>query len=158
VRPSDLTVVQVHGVDLDRYVRADRSFDAGVAVRTVGAGELVPRGAVGDAARVGVRSVAVPLEHAPGRDVRVGAVVDLWLTGDKSSRAADDGAAPVDATPRQLAAGLTVAEVSSPGGAFSVGGEATVHLLVPTDALPRVLGALASGGTVDVVPVPGSGG
>jgi hypothetical protein len=161
VRTSDLAVVQVRGVDLDRYVPADRPFDDVVAVRTIGAGELVPREAVGDAADVQVRSVAVPLAHAPGKDVRVGAVVDLWLTpAQPESREPSDpqAADSQDAAPHQLAAGLTVAEVSSPGGAFSVGGDATVHVLVPTGALARVLGALASGGTVDVVPVPGSGG
>ena len=157
VRESDLAVVQVRGVGLDHYVRADRPFDGAVAVRTVGAGELVPREAVGDAAHIAVRSVSVPLTHSPSKDVRVGAVVDLWLTPPREdSRGADAQAAP--AAPRELASGLTVAQVSSPGGAFDVGREMTVHVLVPTDALPRVLGALASGGTVDVVPVPGSGG
>ena len=53
--------------------------------------------------------------------------------------------------------GLTVAEVTRPDGGFTVAGGATVQVLVPSASLPDVLTALSADGTVDVVPVPGSG-
>lgn len=166
VGPGALVVrdVQLGSVDLGGYLRADRPLPDEVTVlRVVGAGELVPRAALGDAAEGDVRPVAVPLEHAPSRALVVGAVVDLWYVpeaaegaaADASGATADGGASGL---PRPLAVGLTVAEVDTPDGAFSVGGASTVQVLVPSEALADVLGALAGPGSVDVVPVPGSGG
>lgn len=149
--------VRLGTVDLDRYVRADASPPAdAVVLRTVGAGELVPRQALGDAADVDVRPVSVPLDHAPSRGLVVGASVDLWFVPEPAEEEPGDAAAPSD-EPRELVAGLTVAEVETPDGAFGVGGATTVHVLVPGDQLPVVLRALAGPGRVDVVPVPGSG-
>jgi len=150
VHPDDLVVVGVRGVDLGRYLPADRAIGDVVALRTVGAGELVPRAAVGAGSAVEVRSVAVPLASAPGRDLTVGAVVDLWFTPRPDAA----GAATAPAA-RPLAQGVTVAEVASGDGAFASQQGATVHVLVPTAQLPDVLEALAADGTVDVVPVPG---
>jgi hypothetical protein len=147
---DDLVVVGVRGVELDRYLAADRAVGDLVALRTVGAGELVPRAAVGDGSSVDVRSVAVPLDGAPGRDLEVGAVVDLWFTPHP-------GAEPAAGTSRArpLAQKVVVSEVRSGDGAFSSSSGASVHVLVPTAQLPDVLEALAADGTVDVVPVPG---
>ncbi len=47
-----------------------------------------------------------------------------------------------------------MAEVARPSGAFAVGAETTVHVLVPTRSLADVLGALATRQAVDVVLVP----
>ena len=58
----------------------------------------------------------------------------------------------------QLATDLVVAEVTTQDGAFSVGGGTQVQVLVPSAQLPDVLTALAADGTLDVVPVPGTGG
>lgn len=121
-----------------------------VALRTVSEGELVPRSAVGDAAALDVRPVPVVVADAPSAGVVEGARVDLWATP------AGDGAAA--AAPRLLAEGLEVAEVTRPAGAFAVGGQTTVHVLVPTGSLPEVLGALAAEGSAQVVLVPGTGG
>lgn len=132
----------------DLYLRADRPAEGGlVAVRTVGPGEIVPLAALAPAAALDVRSVSVTSQAALSEQVVPGASVDLWFVPD-----AGDGA---PAEPRQLATALTVAEVSEPGGAFSVGGATVVHVLVPVDRLPEVLEALAGPGSVEVVPVVG---
>lgn len=159
VHADDLVVVGVRGVDLARYLRADVAVTDVVALRTVGAGELVPRAAVGDASAVDVRSVAVPLASAPGHAIAVGAVVDLWFTPRPESGATDGtgaGSSASSAAARPLATGVTVAEVSSGDGAFATQSGATVHVLVPSTQLADVLEALAADGTVDVVPVPGA--
>jgi hypothetical protein len=154
VGPDDLVVVGVRGVDVRRYLSGDAAVgDDVVALRTVGAGELVPRAAVGDASRIDVRSVAVPLSSAPGRDLAVGAVVDLWFTPRPES-----GDAPRTSKATPLALGVTVSEVSSGDGAFATQSGATVHVLIPSTQLADVLEALAGDGTVDVVPVPGGAG
>lgn len=159
--PGALVVrdVQLGTVDLARYVRADRPLpESSTVLRVIGAGELVPQAALGDAADADVRPVAVPLEHAPSRALVVGASVDLWFVPEASGSAADGTPAGTAEEPRTLAVGLTVAEVETPDGAFSVGGASTVQVLVPSDQLADVLKALAAAGTVDVVPVPGTGG
>ncbi|MBO3101352.1 hypothetical protein [Cellulomonas fengjieae] len=155
VSVRDLAVVDVRlgTVDLDRYLRADRPVAQDeVVVRAVGRGELVPASALGSAADLDLRPVSVTLARTPSADVVPGALVDLWFTPP----APEDGADPVE--PRELAGGLTVAEVSEPAGAFASAGGSAVQVLVPLDLLPDILTALAAEGTVDVVPVPGTGG
>ncbi|MDC7121139.1 hypothetical protein OMK64_06275 [Cellulomonas fimi] len=151
--------VQLGTVDLGGYLRADRPLpDDATVLRVVGAGELVPRAALGDASQDDVRPVAVPLEHAPSRALVVGAQVDLWYVPEPGETTAGAAGGAPSSVPRPLAVGLTVAEVDTPDGAFSVGGASTVQVLVPSEALADVLGALAGPGSVDVVPVPGSAG
>jgi hypothetical protein len=151
IGPEALAVADVRPgtVDLARYLRADQPLPAGaVALRVVEAGELLPASAVGSADALALRPVSVPVSGQVPEAVRTGARVDLWF----SPKAASDETA----TPSQLAAGLTVAQVDRPQGAFAAGGTTTVHVLVPTDQLPQILGALATSGRVDVVAVPGS--
>jgi len=152
---EDLTVVDVRlgTVNLDHYLRADRPVPTdGVAVRGVGRGELVPASAVSSSADLDLRPVSVTLTRAPSSDVVPGALVDLWFTPP----APEEGADPAE--PRELAGGLTVAEVSTPSGTFGASGGSAVQVLVPSSLLPAILTALAAEGTVDVVPVLGTGG
>ena len=142
--------VRLERAEAERYLPATEPLpDGAVAVRAVGDGELLPRGAVADTADLDVRPVAVPVTEAPSAGVAEGALVDVWVTP-----AVPDGETP---EPRLLAEALTVAEVAEPAGAFAVGGGTTVHVLVPTDALPDVLGALSADEAVHVVLVPGTG-
>ena len=155
VAADDLAVVEVRlgTVDLDHYLRADEPLARdGVAVRAVGRGELVPASAVGSSAELDLRPVSVTLTRSPSSDVVPGALVDLWFTPP----APEAGTEPTD--PRELASGLTVAEVSAPSGTFGTSGGSAVQVLVPSSLLPVVLTALAADGTVDVVPVLGAGG
>jgi hypothetical protein len=155
VTAADLAVVDVRlgTVNLDHYLRADQSIATdGVAIRAVGRGELVPASAVSSSADLDLRPVSVTLPRAPSSDVVPGALVDLWFTPP----APKDGTAPAE--PDELAGGLTVAEVSTPSGAFGASGGSAVQVLVPSSLLPVILTALAAEGTVDVVPVLGTGG
>jgi hypothetical protein len=145
--------VQLAAGALAHYLSARVPLPAdAVVVRVVGDDELVPADAVGSATALEVRSVAIPLERAPSRDVTVGALVDVWVVPEAS-----DGAA-ADLPPRQLASALPVAEVARPEHSLGGADGSSVHVLVPTDVLPEVLAALASDGTLEVVPVPGTGG
>ena len=115
----------------------------------MGAGELVPARAVAPAAALDLRSVAVAPHGPLAAGVVPGAAVDLWFVPTVR-------AGQVAAPPRQLAAGLTVAEVSESGSALVIDGSVSVHVLVPLAKLPDVLGALAADGSVEVVPVAGA--
>jgi hypothetical protein len=151
---SRLAVVDVRlgTVNVNHYLRADEPLTDGVVVRVVGRGELVPASAIGDAGDLDLRPVSVTLERTPSRDVTAGAQVDLWFTPTPSS---GEDAAP--SKPQQLATSLVVAEVTTQDGAFSVAGGTQVQVLVPSAQLPEILAALAADGTLDVVPVPGTG-
>lgn len=155
VAADELAVVDVRlgTVNLDHYLRADQPVATDVvAVRAVGRGELVPASALGSSADLDLRPVSVALTRAPSSDVVPGALVDLWFTPP----APTDDSEP--AAPDELAGGLTVAEVSTPSGAFGASGGSAVQVLVPSSLLPAILTALAAEGTVDVVPVLGTGG
>jgi hypothetical protein len=154
---SRLGVAQVRlgGVDVTRYVTvADGLPQDVVALRVVAAGELVPRAALGSAAELDVRPLAIAVTVAPSEDLVAGSLVDLWEVPTEARSA--DGASSA-AMPHELAPGLTVAQVRRPDGAFTTGGSTIVHVLVPTAILPTVLAAVAGDGAVQLVHVPGSG-
>ncbi|HEU4812573.1 MAG TPA: hypothetical protein VFT00_10580 [Nocardioides sp.] len=84
VGPDDLVATRVHFAetdDLDGYFTVDEQLPADLELtRGVGAGELLPRAAVGSAGDTGTLEVpvAVDAEQVPG-SVRSGSVVDIYL-------------------------------------------------------------------------------
>lgn len=175
VDARSLRVVDVRlGSAQEAYLRADEPLPEGlVATGVVGEGELVARSTVAPEADLGLRPVAIEPAGALPDGLGVGSRVDLWyvpearpggvsgVTGAVAGAGGTDGAAGAGhvaaAEPVLLVGDLTVADVSEPGGGFSVAPSVTVHVLVPVDDLPAVLAALASDGSVEVVLVPGSG-
>ncbi|MHB1064742.1 MAG: hypothetical protein ACYC1Z_09715 [Georgenia sp.] len=156
--PVDVDALVVREVRLgapeERYLLvADGVPEGAVAARTVGAGELVPRGALGVSDEVDVRPVVVPLGLTVPTDLGPGTVVDLWLTPP----AVRAGAAEEPVPPELLAADLVVAEVLEDSSIFAGGTGVSVELLVPRLALPDVLAALSSEGDLVVVPTFGTG-
>ncbi|MGF1645785.1 MAG: hypothetical protein ACFCVF_02520 [Kineosporiaceae bacterium] len=150
---ADLDVVRVRlDGTLHRYLTADTPPppDA-VAVRTVGTGEIVPRSAVGSAGALALRPVSVPVEGAVPSGIAPGALVDVWI-----APVAPDPAGAV--APEKALAGVEVAAVDGGDtGLAAVGSTATtVGVLLDDDGTGRVLGALANGHRIDLVPVPGS--
>ncbi len=157
VEASGLGVAQVRLVDVDvaRYVTvADGLPQDAVALRVVAPGELVPRAALGSAADLDVRPVAIAVTVPPSADLVAGSLVDLW---DVPATTRSTGGNDAAVLPRELAPALTVAQVRRPDGAFVTGGSTVVYVLVPTAILPTVLAAVAGDGAVQLVHVPGSG-
>lgn len=137
----------------DTYLSAEADLPGdAVVTRVVGAGELVPAGAVGRAADVDVRPVVVPMAGTPPSGVVTGAVVDLWLTTPPAPGQPDDTESPA---PEVLTEGLVVADLLETDNLFAGAGGSAVQVLVPQGDLPAVLGALAGDGEIVVVPVPG---
>ncbi|MBD3914990.1 hypothetical protein [Nocardioides hwasunensis] len=86
---DDLRATRVRfdeGADRDHYLAVDRELPAALTLtRPLAAGELVPAGALGEAAdedTVEV-SIAVATEHVPTRLTR-GSRVDVWVINDRS--------------------------------------------------------------------------
>ncbi|GAB2472421.1 hypothetical protein [Xylanimonas ulmi] len=158
--PGDpVTAETVRAVDVrladgvGRYLPADEPPPAGLVVtRAVGEGELVARSALGDAASLDLRSVAVPVSGALSPRVRKGAAVDVWFVPDEGP-----GATAAAPQPRAVVEGVLVEKVDDAGTRLVVGSSTTLHVLVPSADLADLLAALAADGTVGVVPVAGSG-
>jgi len=152
---EDLRGVEVRlGNETGGYLLvADGPPQDAVVLRTVEAGELVPASALGAAADLAVRPVAVPVSTGLSDRIVAGVEVDLWHVPAVATGAEADA----DAEPRLLVEAVTVAEVAEPTGTFVVGGPVTIHVLVATDDLPAVLAAAAGEGSIAVVPVGGAG-
>jgi hypothetical protein len=154
--PVDADVLSVREVRLGEdeglyHLVVDGVPDGAVVTRTVGAGELVPRSAVGDAAAVDLRPVVVPLGLAVPADLAAGAVVDLWLTPPAPIGGVGQPAA-AGPEPALVAAELVVAEVVEDDSMLSGTTGTSVELLVPRLDLPDVLAALSSEGQLVAVP------
>ncbi len=113
-------------------------------VRGVGAGELLPRAAVGEAGRSG-DSVELPLAVDPDQvppSVGAGSVVDVYLLGSRGQHAHPGKGA---ATP--VLSAVTVVEATSPEAGFgTTTGRRQLVLAVPEEAAASFL---ASAGAVD---------
>jgi hypothetical protein len=144
--------------DADRYVSADDPLPAGAPLaRAVGAGELLPRSALGEPRSVSLTEVplSVPTDAVPGT-VRTGSVVDVWVTpeagGAGTSGAGSGGSGGSDGGPaaRSVLVLDDVPVLGAPRSGTTLGPSATRQVVVgvaaaQADELPVALTALAGG-------------
>lgn len=145
VRVGDLVPQRVHvGGVPSRYLNA---LPAGgvVVVRAVGAGELIPRSAVGDPRGLRVRSVVVPITGTLSRSIDSGSVVDVW--------AARAGEGRVFEPPVVLVASATVVRVNKADGLAQSGQGTAIEILVSRSRIARVLESIANADAISLVPV-----
>ena len=132
--------------DADRYVSAGSPLPDGTTLlRDVGAGELLPRSALGDGAAASLVEVpvAVAAEAVPAT-VRAGSVVDVWVT--------PDAAVGADRAESVLVFDDVVV-VAAPRSGTALGPSATRQVIVGVDAaqedgLATALARAATGTTV----------
>ncbi len=154
VGPDQLRRVDVQlGSDVGAYVRADRRLPPdSYALREVRAGELLPLSALGPRSMVGVKPVTVPVDSGAAAALVPGSVVDVWVNQRD----------PASAAPRYLKPQLTlqaaaVARVPDPKSALAgATGTASVQVMVPSERVQQLIGAVDQGAKVTLVPVPGS--
>jgi len=136
--------------DADAYLSADTPLPSGATLaRAVGAGEMVPRGALGAAGSRALTEVPLSVDsEAVPSTLRVGAVVDVWVTPDRAT----DVSGPVDGSdaPRSVLVFDDVAVLSVPRSGSSLGPTATRQVIVGVaedqqSRLPASLAALAGG-------------
>lgn len=144
-----LTVVSSHP-GTGSYVRAGELPAGAVATRSMSAGELLPAAAVAQESGSDLRAVVLPVSTGLPKGVGVGDQVDLWLLS-RSQKSQSEAAAQ---QARMVTRGLTVSRVVEQEKTL-VGGskEREVEVLVPAALLQDVLGALADGGALVLVPV-----
>lgn len=165
VSADDLRVVHVRfrdGDDLEGYVLAAEAPDgAAVLTRDVGAGELLPSGALGSGDDADVVHVPVPVEgvRVPP-SVRAGSVVDVWASGDALTSAPGgtgdgtgdgSGASGSEApSPGALLLLEEVQVVEAPSGDAQLGSTSDRQLVIAVpdeqqDAVGPALAAIATG-------------
>jgi hypothetical protein len=128
--------------DADRYVSASQAVPSGTTlVRDVGAGELLPRAALGDAGATALVEVpvAVASDSVPST-VRAGSVVDVWVTPE---------VAPGDDVKSVLVFDDVVV-VAAPRTGSALGPSSTRQVIVGVDSaqedgLPAALARAATG-------------
>jgi hypothetical protein len=143
---ADLDVRRVAlGIEGHGYLTpADMPPEGLVVTRTVGAGELVPRSAVGDARGPSATTVVVTLSTALGATVRPGDSLDLW-----SAPALDGGRF---GAPAVIASGTQLVRTVTADGIVAGTEAGRVELLVPRREVARILHALANGDAISAIP------
>jgi hypothetical protein len=137
--------------DADAYLSADAvPPDGSTLAHAVGAGELLPRSALGDAVTGSLTEVPLSVDsEAVPSTVRIGSVVDVYVTPDAAVTDADGTG---EAAARSALVFDDVAVLSVPRTGTSLGPTATRQVIIGVDEeqqsrLPTSLAALA-GGTV----------
>jgi hypothetical protein len=130
--------------DLDTYYRVDDALPADLRlVRGVGAGELLPRAAVGDADQI-VDAVELPVaveaDQVPPA-VHAGSVVDVYLLGGSGGRSAR----PREEEGTPILREATVVDAPSPESSFgSAGTRRQLVLAVPEADAAAYFAAVAA--------------
>jgi len=117
-----------------------------VVTRVVGAGELIPTSAAGDATSFGGRTVAVQTTLPLADGVKPGSVVDVYVTAE-----GPDGRAET----QRVGTSLVVESIDRSSGSFSAMSVETVYVVVPREDIEELLSALASRADISVVGVAG---
>ncbi len=149
---SDLQVVRVRLADLGpAYLPAGTPLPAdAVALRGVPAGELVPASAVGSAAELDSRPVALPWQGPPPAGLVRGASVDLWVAEREDTSDF--------AEPQLLVDAAEVYAVAEGGSGLGQTGGTQVQVMLEPEGVQQLLAALAAEDRIDLVLVPGPGG
>lgn len=121
-----------------------------VVLRTVGAGELIPRTALGGPDSVEERTVTVPVNSALADVLEPASRVDLWVAAPDP----EDSAMSATLAPEPLVEGVEVAAVQENTSLFAGSQQMIAQLLVPREELAGVLAARAGDSQIMIVPVP----
>lgn len=147
VTAADLVATSIRAANPERFYLRASDIPAGgvVLTRTIAAGELVPKSAVGSAAGVDLTSVVVALTTALPASVDPGTRADVW-----SARQVDSTGF---AAPTVLVSSAVVVRLVEQKGLVTTNAGPSVELLVPREDVAAVLEAVATGAAMSVVPV-----
>jgi hypothetical protein len=150
ITAADVAVVEVAlGQSGGAYLAPDALGEGLVALRTIGAGELLPTAATGAAEVSDRTSVVVRSSVDVPAGVDRGALVELWET-PPAEQPGTFGA------PRILVADAVVARVTRDDGVMAAGG-AALELVIDRTRVSDVLAAIAAGSVLSAVPTAGGG-
>lgn len=146
---SDLVPTRVRLDDHGGQYLSSATQPGGVVQRAVGAGELVPKNAVGEASGVTVRALSVNVERGQADVIRAGGDVEVWVSDKKEGAGSTGFDKPHQSVERAL-----VSHVGSrSGGVVAVADGSPVEILVPRESLPAMIDAVNSGARITLVPL-----
>jgi len=122
------------------------------AVRQVPQGELVPMDAIGNQADVSVQPVTVVVDANSATSLRVGSVVDVWVS-ERDASTTQERYLDAKLSLERVSVGAVPADQSRFGAAAS---SAAVQVLVPLAKVQAVIAASDKRSRFTLVPVPGS--
>lgn len=147
VSGDDLRVVDVGLGALDGAYLTPGTIETGtVATRTIGEGELIPVGAVGDGADARVTTVVVETAADVPVAVGAGARVEVWHAPPREGGVFDP--------PRILVADAVVAAVSRDDAVIG-GADVSLELVVARSEVAALLAARTDGSALSIVPLGG---
>lgn len=152
VAESDLVATSVRLDEaMTAYVGSSPGLpDGSYALRSVQPGELVPVAALGTAREAKDKTVAVPIDPTSATILKVGSIVDVWVSRRDPEQA---GVRYLD--PELLLEGAVVAEVPSGSGGLSVGvGRTAVPIIVPSAEVGSVISSVDQEARITLVPAP----
>lgn len=142
---SDLRVVSVNLASMsDTYVRVGQLESGAVVTRTVGAGELLPSGAVGSVKSMNQARLVVTVSDGLALDTPVGTTVDLWAT-------TSDPYSSQPSSSTIVVPGATYARTLE-ADAYATDGAQRIELLVPRASLRALLAAQGDGSSLIAIP------
>jgi hypothetical protein len=143
---GDLVAVSVRlDAAESHYLRPEDFPEEGVVVtRSIEAGEIVPRAAVGRASGADTAAVVLSLTSGLPESVRPGGVLDIWSAKKSGS---GEYEAPV-----VIVSSAIVVRLISDDQLLSNGSGTSVEVLVPREAVAAVLESVANGAALSAVP------
>jgi len=153
IREGDVTMKNVQIDEIAQAYIAEPGLVIGkVVMRSVAAGELVPRASLGEASEVIETSVVVDLGSPLASRVTAGSLVDLWAASDAKTSAGlvnENREAP-----HLVVSRARVAAVVPASGTFG-GAAERVELVLDRSQVPAVLDAQSQGLVLNVVAASG---
>lgn len=144
--------VVLDGADARYLTPQSLPSDGAVALRAVGAGELVPVGALGAADGVRLTSLVVETSARLSAAIVPGAPVDVWaaVPSVRMPGTTEEATAPVG--PTVLVADAGVVRVLEQQGMTVDGGGVAVEVRLPRGSVADLLQAVADGAELSLVP------
>jgi len=139
-----VSTVSLDASEILYLVPGDVGSDGVVVTRAISEGELVPASAVGSIDGLDVTTVVVTLDGQLATAVAPGATADLWASAEKEG---GEFGPPVVVVPDAI-----VERIDTPSGIVVDSAAATVEILVPKDAVAKVLEAMANSDSLSLVP------
>lgn len=148
ITAGDLREVEVGLGQIGDAYLTDAALGEGlVATRTIGAGELIPLGAVADAGSSRTTTIVLRSQVEVPASVDTGTVVEVWVAPLVERGVYD--------VPRILIPDATVVSVDRDDAVIG-GASAAVELVIPRADVAATLEAIAGGAALSVVPVAGA--
>ncbi|AOZ72474.1 hypothetical protein BK816_03500 [Boudabousia tangfeifanii] len=143
ITEADVTKVYATPSHPKVYVSGSKA-PSGVVLRSLQAGELIPKSAFQNGG-VGYVQLVLNLSQMPSNSLKVGDLIDLWAIGNRRENESQEPAS-------QIATGLVMASAPQASQSLGMGQVTTLEVKVAKASLNQVLDAMGSKRALMVIP------